>query len=286
MKPILVKYLVTLSIFIATFSLAQGTIQGTISVNEVSGFSVIACYADAQVGCNESLSSLTQISTSGTSASYSLENLSAGQYLIFLWRDTNGSGELEEDQDEITYYAAGNEEVTLVSPPAQNINFNLDVAAPTASSLATPELLGSWSDYGYLGNYLTGNTTAKLDFLEASQAHSFIFNADSTYSSLTYTLHYDEILNRYIACTWTKINGTYALQGNKIITKVLTEEAADCGFEFKPVSALTRATETFVWRFEQTDKGLGLGILDTAELSTVDETSWISGYAAHLFRDK
>jgi hypothetical protein len=35
---------------------AQGTIQGTISASEASGFTVIACYANAEVGCNESLS--------------------------------------------------------------------------------------------------------------------------------------------------------------------------------------------------------------------------------------
>ena len=60
---------------LSTFAQPQGTIQGTIAANEVSGFSVIACYADAEVGCNESLSSLTQITVSGPLASYSLENL-------------------------------------------------------------------------------------------------------------------------------------------------------------------------------------------------------------------
>ncbi len=122
MKPSLLSLIVWLVI---AMSFAQGSISGTVSANDVTGFVVIACYADATVGCNESLSSMTELN----SPSYHLANLSAGQYIIFLWRDTNNSGELEEDQDEVHYYAASNEEVTLISPPAQNIDFNLGASS-------------------------------------------------------------------------------------------------------------------------------------------------------------
>jgi hypothetical protein len=280
------RYLVFSLLFPLVF--AQGRVQGTISANEVSGFSVIACYADAEVGCNESLSSVTEITTTGTSASYSLENLSAGQYIIFLWRDSNKSGELEEDQDEISYYATANEEVTLVSPPAQTIDFNVSsttlaanpIANPIANPTSSQDITGSWSNYGYLGNYLNGNVTANLDFLDSSKAQSFIFNADGTYNSLDYNLMYDAYTGSYIACIWTRLNGTYVLQGDQIITTVLTEESARCGLEFAAMT-ITCPTRTFVWRFEQN----GLGLLDTSELSTIDDTSWISGYATHLSRD-
>lgn len=287
---------------------AQGTIQGTISASEVSGFSVIACYADAEVGCNESLSSMTQITTTGTSSSYSVGNLTAGQYIIFLWRDSNGNGELEETQDEVYYYATNGEEVSLVSPPAQDISFALTggnnplTTAPTTPTnsgtqgSSNQSLIGSWSNYGYLGNYLNGNVTAKLDFLDSSKAQSFIFNADGTYSSLDYNLMYDDYLDRYIACLWTKVEGTYTLQGDRLITQIQKEEFAHCGNEFAPVDVLTRTTATFVWRFEQTENGTGLGLIDISEwskdlgkdiseLSNIDDTIWISGYAYHLVKD-
>jgi uncharacterized protein (DUF2141 family) len=286
-------------------ALAQGSIQGTISAAEVSGFMVIACYADAEVGCNESLSSLSEISAAGTGTSYNVGNLSAGQYIVFLWRDSNNSGELEEDQDEIFYYGTNGEEVTLVSPPAQNIDFNVSstpsavnpIANPVATPVGSLDLTGSWSNYGYLGNYLDGNVTSKLDFLESSKAQSFIFSADGTYSSLGYDLVYDDYLDRYIACLWTKVEGTYTVQGDRLITQIQNEEFARCGNEFAPVDALTRTTATFVWRSEETQTGTGLGLLnisewsedlgkDISELSDIDEESnWMSGYAYHLVRD-
>lgn len=261
------------------FMQAQGSIQGTISASEVSGFSVIACYADAEVGCNEALSSSTEITASGSSATYALENLSAGQYIIFLWRDSNANGELDEGQDEVAYYATGNEEVTLVSPPAQNINFNLGGAAPTASSPVTTELVGSWSDYGYLGNYLNGNKTAKLD-LASSVARSFIFNADGTYTSLIYNENYDDVLNSYGPCIWTRVAGIYQVQDNALVTDIRSEESAICGLDLKTVK-ITKPFERFTWRSEAN----GIGILDISELSSIDESYWNSGYAYHLSSD-
>ncbi len=262
-----------------SLTLAQGTISGTISASEVSGFTVIACYADAEVGCNEALSSSTEITTTGSSGGYNLENLTAGQYIIFLWRDSNANSELDEGLDEVAYYATGNEEVTLVSPPAQNINFNLGGAAPTASSPVTTELVGSWSDYGYLGNYLNGNKTAKLD-LASSVARSFIFNADGTYTSLIYNENYDDVLNRYGLCIWTRVVGIYQAQDNALVTEIRSEENAICGLELEPVE-ITKPIEQFMWRSETN----GIGILDISELSSVDESYWSSGYAYHLTSD-
>ncbi len=277
-------------------ALAQGSIQGTISAAEVSGFQVITCYADAEVGCNESLSSMSQISTAGTSASYSVENLSAGQYIVFLWRDSNASGELEEDQDEIFYYATNGEEVTLVSPPAQNVNFALTSAAnPLTTTLATPtnvgtqdvgnqsvdnqSLVGSWSNYGYLGNYLQGNTTAKLD-LASSVARSFIFNTDGTYSSLIYNENYDDVLNSYGPCIWTRLQGNYKTQDNVLVTEIHSEENALCRLELKAVE-ITKPFERFMLRSEEN----GIGILEITELTNQFDSYWNSGYAYHLTSD-
>ena len=149
----------------------------------------------------------------------------------------------------------------------------------------TTELVGSWSDYGYLGNYLTGNTTAKLDFLESSKARSFVFNPDGTYSSLIYNLHYDAVLDRYIACTWTRLQGIYQTQNNVLVTEIKHEENATCGTEFQAVS-LTKTFERFMWRSEDSSENKGIGILDISELTDInDESNWISGYAYHLTSD-
>jgi hypothetical protein len=276
--------LITLALcLLLSLTLAQGSITGTITASEVSGLVVIACYADAEVGCNEALSSSTQIETSGISASYTLENLSVGQYIIFLWRDSNNNGELEENQDLVHYYATGTEEVTLVSPPAQNINFALTSAAnpltTTPTNPASQSLVGSWSSYGYLGNYLSGNKTAKLD-LASSVARSFIFNADGTYTSFIYDENYDDVTDGYGPCVWTRVQGIYQTQDNVLVTEIRSEENAVCGLELKTVEII-KPFESFIWRSEEN----GIGILDVSELANIDDTAWLSGYAYHVTSD-
>jgi uncharacterized protein (DUF2141 family) len=279
-------------------AMAQGSIQGSITATEVNGFVVIACFADMELGCNEALSSSTEITALGRSATYAFENLIAGQYLIFLWRDSNANGELEDTQDEVHYYAVSGEEVSLVSPPASNINFTLTstsnplTTTPTNSGAqdlgnepsgnqpsGNQTLVGSWSNYGELGKYLTGNKTAKLD-LASSVARTFVFNADGTYSSLTYNENYNDASNSYGPCVWTRVQGIYQTQDNALVTEIRSEEQAYCGLELKAVE-ITEPLEQFIWRTEEN----GLGLLDVTELLTVDESYWMSGYAYHVTKD-
>jgi uncharacterized lipoprotein NlpE involved in copper resistance len=239
-------------------SFAQGTISGTVSASDVTGFVVIACYADATVGCNESLSSVTELSGPG----YQLGNLSAGQYIVFLWRDTNNSGELEEDQDEVHYYAADNEEVTLISPPAQNIDFNLvSAAAPTpAASANTQELVGSWSTLDYFGTYVDAGTGAYAG--SANTGNGVIFNADGTYSMTDY-YDLDGI------CQWFRSKGNYQVKDNLISIQTLENEMADCGDGFVPQASETRY---YLWRFNQGDNGVRLELLPAKNYR--DERDW------------
>jgi uncharacterized protein (DUF2141 family) len=289
---------------LSVIGFAQGTINGTLYANDVKGFLMIGCLLNLVTqDCDYDKSPSVTIEQSGNAAPFQFENAPAGQYLIIAWKDTNNNGTLEEDQDEVGYYVSADGQPGIVTPPIQNVDIRLANVATTqplgaSQDSVSQDLVGSWSNYGYLGNYLNGNVTAKLDFLDSSKAQSFIFNADGTFSSFGYNLMYDDYLDRYIACLWTKVEGTYTLQGDRLIMQIQKEEFAQCGNEFAPVDALTRTTATFVWRFEQTENGTGLGLLDISEwskelgkdigeLSNIDEESnWISGYAYHLVRDK
>jgi hypothetical protein len=255
MKPRLLSLIVFLVLGV---SFAQGSISGTVSASDVTGFVVIACYADATVGCNESLSSTAELG----SPNYQLENLTAGQYIIFLWRDTNKSGELEEDQDEVHYYAAGTEEVTLISPPAQNIDFNLvAVSAPNPlTGIGTRELVGSWSSHDYFGTYVDAGTGAYAG--SANTGNGVIFNADGTYSMTDY-YDLDGI------CQWFRSRGTYQVNDNLISIQTLENEMADCGKGFEP---LANETRDYLWRFNESDNGVRLELLPAQNYR--DERDW------------
>jgi hypothetical protein len=197
-----------------------------------------------------------------SSPSYQLGNLSAGQYVIFLWRDTNGSGELEEDQDEVYYYAAGTEEVTLISPPAQNIDFNLvGTSAPNPlASASTPELVGSWSNFDYYGDYVDAGTGAYEG--SANTGNGVVFKADGTY---TMTDYYNIDGN----CNWFRSSGTYQVNDNLISIQTLGNEMSECGKGFEPQASETRY---YLWRFNQGDNGVRLELLPTQNYR--DERDW------------
>lgn len=94
---------------------AQGTLAGELHAGEVAGYVVIACFVDADVGCDEDLSVIATIATSGTHAAWSLETAAAGPFLLLAWRDANGDGEAQEDELVVLTDAAG--EPALVTPP-------------------------------------------------------------------------------------------------------------------------------------------------------------------------
>jgi hypothetical protein len=259
------RFSVWIFVSLSVLGFAQGSITGNISAPEVNGLTVIACYADAELGCNESLSSTTQITTSGSSATYQFQNLVAGQYIVFLWQDSNGNGELEEDLDDISYYVTSGEEVTLVSAPAQNINFNLGgatVTTPTASNPASTntKLVGSWSTSDYFGDYVNANTGAYAG--DAQSAHGVTFNADGTYSMLDY-------YNIDFNCKWFRSKGNYQISSNTVTLQTLEYEIAECGQAF---IKQTNETQDYLWRFEQFDDGMKLELLSVN--SYCDDQDW------------
>jgi hypothetical protein len=274
------KSLITLLVF-STVAFGQSTISGTLYANNVIGFIIIGCLLDSSTqDCNYDQSPYTEITQSGTSSAYTLRDAPAGQYLIIAWKDTNANGNLDEDADEIGYYVSSDGQPGLITPPMQQVDIWVELQPmPAASQGSSQHLVGSWSNYGNLSQYLNNTTTTQLN-LESSVARTFVFNADGTYSSLFYNENYDDVTDSYGPCIWKRVRGIYQTQDNALVTEIQSEEFAVCGLELKPVE-ITNPLEQFIWRIEED----GIGLLDVTELQNVDESYWTSGYAYHVTND-
>jgi len=111
---------------------AQGALAGELLAGDVAGYVVIACFADVDVGCDEARSGFAEIAGQGPRATWRIDGLQAGPFLLIAWRDANGDGELQEDEIALLLDAAG--EPTLVVAPAEG----LTIRAPGAAADATP----------------------------------------------------------------------------------------------------------------------------------------------------
>lgn len=115
-------------------SFAQGSIQGTLYAPEVRDYVIIACYPSDVDGCDDALSGVTQIASSGSSARFDITGLEAGSYVLIAWLDIDGSGTL--DEEEIHFLLGEEGEPVLSEPPAGDIEFVLPGAHPAPA--ATP----------------------------------------------------------------------------------------------------------------------------------------------------
>jgi Lipocalin-like domain len=226
-----------LGFFLASVTLAQGTISGTVYANDVLGVIVLACPLSPTLqDCDFQKSQYTQIQQSGTSASYTVANLEPSQYLVLAWRDTNNSGNLEEGQDEIAFYATLDGQASYLTPPMQNINLHLAVTVVTAPitpstnplatnpftsqpasqpseiSLLSTSIVGTWEDGGSSG----------IDFVDASgnyvgdgggDADTFEFRADGSFTRASYT---ESCLYSSCLTIFQYDEGTYTLNGSQL----------------------------------------------------------------------
>ncbi len=115
--------------------LAQGTISGKVYAPDVAGIWIIACYPNGQ-GCDENLSGYVQITGSGTSAPFQIDNLQGNQYLPMAWHDSNGDGVM--DQNELVIYTE-NGKASQVRVPWRDMILSF---VP-----AYQRLIGSWYWY-------------------------------------------------------------------------------------------------------------------------------------------
>lgn len=124
----LVASLASLLTLLGSIAGAQGALSGELRADDVAGYVVIACFADAEAGCDDARSGVAEIATAGRSANWVIEGLEVGPFLLLAWRDTNGDGEAQEAEFVVLLDAAG--EPTLVYAPASG----LVIASPSAAA--------------------------------------------------------------------------------------------------------------------------------------------------------
>jgi hypothetical protein len=98
---------------------AQGALSGEIVAADVAGYVVIACFADAELGCDETRSGFAEVAGGGTRAAWVIDGLERGPFLVLGWRDVDGDGEAQEHELVVLSDAAG--EPRLITAPAAGL---------------------------------------------------------------------------------------------------------------------------------------------------------------------
>jgi hypothetical protein len=220
---------------------AQSTISGTLYANDVKGFMVIGCLLDLTVNdCDYDKSPYVKLEQSGPSATFTLDNALAGQYLVIAWHDTNGNGQLEDDgSNELTYYTDAKGELALVTPPAAGITLRVGEALPSqpssnplgsnplseasaqnpltsVSSVSPPatqtenSLLGKWSQFGGSSTSYYNPDTGEQAPLSGN-AIDYTFNPDGSYE---YFFFIQQTLYNCTTTISSFASGTFAVQDN------------------------------------------------------------------------
>jgi hypothetical protein len=98
---------------------AQGALSGELVAADVAGYVVIACFADAELGCDEARSGFAEVAGGGTRAAWAIDGLERGPFLVLGWRDVDGDGEAQEHELVVLRDAAG--EPRLITAPAAGL---------------------------------------------------------------------------------------------------------------------------------------------------------------------
>jgi uncharacterized protein (DUF2141 family) len=188
----------------AVTALAQNTLSGTLYADNVQGLVVVACYTTSPeaTSCDESRSAYAQITSSGPSASYQFANLSAGQYLVFVWRDKNGSGTVEENGDDFFYYADANGHAMLVQPPASGIDVHLTAtqnplaqtpANPLSSPAAPSASPGHLAEHQLIGKWYYGLGNGQYIWFQFTDMGAYTYSSPVVSSSGTFKIENDQL---------------------------------------------------------------------------------------------
>ncbi len=221
--------------FVLNIAFTQNTITGQVIANNTQGFTVIGCLIDLSTrDCNYEKSQYAEVNQDGT---YTLSNLESGQYIIIAWRDTNSSGDLEEDQDEVGYYTTADGQPGLVSPPVANITITVGNTAATQPTTPNPlttnpeptpptqgsnTLVGTWSDVSTTGVEFYDPSTGSWGDVSGN-AFEFTLNADGSceiYVLLQSSLYSSSV--KIFAVT----TGTYTFDGAILSITGTTRERA------------------------------------------------------------
>jgi hypothetical protein len=116
----------------------SGTIEGTAYApagQTVADVVVVACLPKGD-GCDENATYSVTL-RGGSSAAFKLSGLKAGQYALIAYKDVNDDEDLGDGDLLGAYVVKGDEEMTLVKPPAQGLEIRLAVQGQV-SGPATP----------------------------------------------------------------------------------------------------------------------------------------------------
>lgn len=136
----------------------SGSISGTLlPPGTVTGASaVFACYLteDQNNPCDSNLSDFVQLAA-GSGFSYSIDDLSAGQYAVVGYSDADGNDSIEDANDYVGIYPSF-DAFEAVSPPAVSIDIpmitNTEFGAPSVQSAVRTRILEAAK--ASLNNYL------------------------------------------------------------------------------------------------------------------------------------
>ncbi len=151
-----------------------GTISGTVTVPngvDVKDTIVIACFVVGTDSCDDQKTGGVAISQSGSSAAYTIPDLTAGDYVVLAAKvtlDTNG------EIKSIDYLGGYGSDSTRVKPPASKIDIALKATAtntPPAPPSTTPAPAGKVSA-DVVGSWIS----------QASGTDIYAINSDGTYS--------------------------------------------------------------------------------------------------------
>ena len=135
-------------------ALAQGRLSGTLEAPDVRGYLVIACFAHAELGCDEARSGYAEISATGARAAWVIDVAARGPYLLLAWRDTNGDGDAQEHElivlsdatgePSLVFAPAGGLAIAAAGAPAVGPPPGGPIAAATPAGTLHPDLVGIW----------------------------------------------------------------------------------------------------------------------------------------------
>lgn len=127
-----------------------GTLTGTVKAppgHSVKGTAVIACLVTSNGDCDQQRSLFAVIASDGPSASYRIDGLVPGGFIVLAWADRNGNTDVDAG-DLIGVFSLDGVKVTEVRPPANGVDLTMaeEQGAPTPPAAAAPpaELVGYW----------------------------------------------------------------------------------------------------------------------------------------------
>lgn len=208
------------------------SIEGTVHApkgGDVEATVIIGCaWIDGE--CNEQKSQGLQLSKSGSSSSYVLENLESGlTYLVLFWKDMNESGEVD-DSDYVGVVVDESGAARAFTSAATDADAIMSVQQAVAATAVPAELVGDW----FLVATSIGATNAWTFAADGSASNAFTLNSAFCGGG---------------AGTATNSQGTIAVDGNQLTFEPTSgqQTVKPCSGE-ATTSVYYTAPRHFTWR--------------------------------------